>query len=243
MVTVHPQALTVIDVRRGVTPRLAPRHVQPITSHDGDPPWRAPLDALADWLNGHDIQAARLHLTVADRLMHYAWIEWPPARVDETERTAWAMLQAEAQLGPAVHNWTWRFDWPGFGEPGIGCALDPDFDEALRAVCARHRVRVARITPAFVVACNRSRRHIPDTALLANVDGEHGVLATRRAGCWQGLRTVLLADGETWPAVMERELVLQGLPPGMPILMLDQGAATDGEAAVAPAPSELAADR
>jgi hypothetical protein len=205
---------------RGWRPHSAPALVQAVVPEKGEPSWQAPLSALRACLEDMDIAGANIDIALADDFVRYAVTPWSEQIQGADELAAMTRIQFESLFGPAALDWEYQVEQGEYRKPAIACAIDASLMAALRELCSQWRFRMVALQPGFMRAFNRVHAKVADDALFVVAGPAVCVLGTRVAGAWQSMRTVHLHGGpagQQLAVLVEREILLQGLPPDAPI--------------------------
>ena len=224
IIALFPTHIVVVKTaRRGLRGQCSQPQAFSIEQWPGEPIWHGSVIALRIWLeeNKH-VLPTDVEIIVSDSFSHYALIPWS----DNTRRPVEIALLTqmcfdELYGSTAAAGWEVRVDMPEYGKAGIACALDKALIQALEELCLSYRLRLISIRTNFIDAHNRSHDRIGNNALIAVVDCDQCVLASKMDGSWHSVRSVRLGKytGKELLMSIEREVLLQGLDEQFPVFL------------------------
>lgn len=180
----------------------------------GAEPWRAVLDALAQWLADGTARRPVLHVVLSGRFVRWQLLPWRAGIARPRELAAYASLHFREVFGPVAEQWQVLYAASAPGCPVPACAVDLAFMAALRGICATAGARLAAARPYFATASGHWHRRLDRrNAWFGLVEPDHvslGLLQDRR---WTSLRAQRL-DGD-WRAVLPRLMAQAGLAAGV----------------------------
>lgn len=190
------------------------------------PGWAGALEALAGLLAAHRA-TGRASVTLSQHFAPVHLVPPPPVVLRLREQQAWVRDALGHQYGAASRDWqlVWQASPPG--EPYLASHLAADQLAGLEGLARSTSLRLARVQPWFVTACNRQwpgrapawfALAEPGRLTLARLQG--GRIRQLRSVRMQGDPAAALADlvareallaGETAPAPVWIESVLSGV--------------------------------
>jgi hypothetical protein len=178
--------------------------------------WRPAIDTLSAVLPGAKARARGACVALADHFVRYLLVSWRTDLRDASEYEALARIRFREVYGAASDGWAIRLVPTRFGAPYVACAMDQDLLDELRAVFARHRLRLASVRPVFVASYNRWRRtHRAGDCWFAVYGSGRLSLCRVEGGAWRSVRTEK-SSGElamSLQLAVEREAMSLGVDP------------------------------
>jgi len=210
--------IEVLVVDRGLKPRASKPQMIPHQPDTHASDWRASLQLLRMWLAEQKLGRTEVDLILSDHYTRYHVVPWHEEVVTGAEIVALGRACFADGFGPVADGWDVQIDLPEFGRPGIACAVERALLEELGMIFSEHRMRLCSLTPAFMDVFNAHRKQFGHTVLLAVIDDRRCVLASVKDGQWHSIRSVSCAsdDGTEVSVMLEREILLQGLPSEVP---------------------------
>jgi hypothetical protein len=145
------------------------------------------------------------------------FIVTPPQNVERfSDCQAAAAMRFQALYDEAPSNWEVAADWDT-PHPFLACALPKTLLNTLQKACNKHRLRLIRVQPQFVIAYNRCRKIAGAKAWLGSVQGTTVILGAFDKQRLYAVRQISLPD-TVWqdesclPHCLEREALRLGLP-------------------------------
>ncbi len=190
------------------------------------PGWAAALEALAALLAGAGVKG-RASVTLSQHFAPAYLLAPPPVLLKPAEQAAWVRDTLVRQYGEASRDWRLAWQPAPPDKPVLATSLAADALAGLEALARTASLRLARVQPWLVPACNRLRPgRVPAWFVLAEpgrltlAHMQRGALTHLRSTRMQGDAGTALADllareallaGETAPAPVWIESVLPGV--------------------------------
>lgn len=142
-------------------------------------------------------RGSRCQVLLADALVRYLVIQWPPGLRGRSERAAFVAHRFREVHGIAAPEWQLMVEPATGGFPVLACAAPAVLIDAVGEWAHRQRVRTVGLSGEFVAAYNRARPRVMHRV---------GALGLRRGGrvtigmwddaVWQALRSQPLGAGD-----------------------------------------------
>lgn len=178
--------------------------------------FRPSLDSLSKWLDSADIRGAAMHVTVADDFARYSTMPWSADIKRRVDQDSLARVCIASAYGQRIEGWDIRFDYFLPRKPGLICAIERDFIQALLELSARHQLNLKSLQPAFIRAVNGWRAQISGSEGLVIVASDSTwVCGAQKDNAWThvGLQRISSPlNVDTLSKMVKREMVLHGLP-------------------------------
>ncbi len=133
----------------------------PLNHPDGD--WQGAVAALRSWLEapGHAAAGLPIAVSVSNRWCQLMMLPWSDALLTQEEGRRFAQAQFAATFGDAAHGWRITWDDAPYGQMRLACAIDRDFDDALKAVAHDCGHRLIVVESALSIAGRAVGGHRP----------------------------------------------------------------------------------
>jgi hypothetical protein len=188
--------------------------------------WMPAVEGLRGWLESRpSSRGAELQLVLSNRFVRYAVLPWCDGVVTRAEREAQARHLLRGTYGDAADQWHVRVGDTGHGEPALVCAVDRALIEAVQALAEGARVRLAAVQPLLMLAFNRFRREMGREACLLVLEPGALCCAVWNDGRWQTVQVSQVGPQGWDEALVERQIAVHALPPGMPVFLFDASGA------------------
>ncbi|TFW32308.1 hypothetical protein [Massilia horti] len=150
--------------------------------------WRAALAALEALLRTQ-ARPARLHVTLSNRLVRYAFVPWQAGlkgvAVQAYQRDCFVRV-----YGDGARQWQIAATPPRRGAPGLASAVDAALVSELQALCQRTRAQLADVQPLLAAVVNCWRRVLQgDCFWLVLAEPGYLCLALSQHRTWRAVRT------------------------------------------------------
>ena len=216
-VSLAPDRVDVVSLRRGWR-RAESFAFQSAACEVNDPatPWRPAIESLAAVMPEAKFRARVAHVALSDHFVRYLLVPWRTDLRDQTEFEALARIRFREVYGAAADGWAIKLVPTRFGASYVACAVDREFLSELRAVFARHKLRLASVRPVFVASYNRWRRaHRAGDCWFAVCGAGHMSLCRIEGGVWRSVRTEKSSVGlaQSLQFAVEREAMGLGVDP------------------------------
>jgi len=197
-----PRRLCMVRLKRGLRPTLAGEHEQVLES-DQMGHWGPVLEAADTLLSQPQWGGALLRVVLADWWARYAIVPWVAEVNSGEERVAHARQLLSSAYGEGVSTWAVQVSDAPPTVPRVACTMPADLVEGVRALAARHGVRVASLQPQLIVAYNTWREQLPASGSWFVSIGE-GTLAAARVvdHSWDRVHSVRI--GPDWARELKR---------------------------------------
>lgn len=210
----------VVHLRRSIGVRGAriESGVTRVQPADGAPAWRASLDMLAQLWPSMAERPAAMRVVLSNRFVRYAVVPWRDDLRSPDEREGFVRHCFREAYGPAAEAWAVRENPEPHGRASLACAVDRELLDGLRSLARGTRLRLGAIQPLFMTAFNEHRAALGPTGCFLVY--EHGRLcgAAYADGEWRSAMSARV-DGGLTAQVLEREILLHGVPDDVPVFL------------------------
>lgn len=170
---------------------------------DGREPWRAAVDALAQWFAQHKGKRFQVQVLLSGRWVRWQLLPWRADLTGPDERAAYAALCLRETFGPAAQHWQVLPSHLPPGHTAPAAALDAALVEALQAVCADTGNQLHSITPYFSSAFDNWRSKVSaPLAWFGTLEPDTLTLCLFKEGQWAALQTQRLQLPADWRATL-----------------------------------------
>jgi hypothetical protein len=211
-IEISPCKLSAAIQKKGLRSKMQSLGSASFVRKDDEPQWVTVVNMLKQWLLVNKYQSTDIQLAVSDSFTRYVLLPWPSGIKKKSEFGTLAKIHFDASFGPAGRYANIVFDFESYEQPGVACAIESDFLNALKDICNSKRNRLISIEPHFVKTFNLWRNRIGKEGLVVCVEDGHCVMSFIKDDHWKSIRAIKFSGAiqEALPLLIEREVILQG---------------------------------
>jgi hypothetical protein len=195
------------------------------------------LAGLAEAFKSWTTPGSIVRIAISNRYMRSALMPWDGGRLGKQESIILAQQRFREYYGE-MDDWTIRVDRDrGYGKEAIACAIPTVLLSEIERLCGEYKLICDGVIPSAIASLNRHIRiNIPGALLYGVLEAEQlwllAVQDTGRSYSPSSIR-MLTIPVEPIPftslqATLERELLLQGLPPDTRVVLDGFGQLPEG---------------
>lgn len=164
---------------------------------EGREPWRAAVDALAQWLASHKKSRFQVQLLLSGRWVRWQLLPWRAELSGASERAAYAALRFRETFGSSAQHWHVLPAHLPPGQTAPAAAVDAALITALQTVCQEAGSQLHSITPYFSSSFDRWRTQLKGALVwFGTLESDTVTLSLLKDGQWTALQTQRLPANE-----------------------------------------------
>jgi hypothetical protein len=191
-----------VRLARGLRPSLA--RTEDVALPGNVAGWDQALAVFEQQLNAGGWSDALLRVVAADPWMRYTIVPWSDALSSESERLAHARELLANVYGESMLDWAVSLSDAPPGSSRLACATPSALINALRDMCARHKLKLGSVQPQLIAAYNTWRHLLPTASAAWFVTVEAGSLAALRMSGGSFDRVHAVRIGLDWARELKR---------------------------------------